>query len=333
LVGAKHAIAVSSCATALHLAMLTLSLQPGDEVICPSLSFIATANCITQAGGTAVFVDIERETYNIDPRRIEEAITPRTRAILAVHQIGLPCAINEVLAIASRHNLPVLEDAAPAIGAEYLGKHIGAPHGLLACFSFDGRKILNTGEGGVITTGDTEIAARLRRLRTQAMSVSDAARHKARQILFETYDEVGYNCRLTDLQGALGVVQISRLPGFLARRRYLASRYTERLNDLGWLVPPMEPAGHRHVFQSYMARVKPGARIERDALMQALLDRGISTRRGVMAIHREFPYRNPRWDERLPETNSASDETIILPLFVDMSDEEQDYVIECLNEI
>jgi dTDP-4-amino-4,6-dideoxygalactose transaminase len=332
LVGAKHAIAVSSCATALHLAMSTLSLQPGDEVICPSLSFIATANCIVHAGGTPVFVDIERETYNIDPRRIEEAITPRTRAIEVVHQIGLPAALDEILAIAARHNLPVIEDAAPAVGAEYLGHHIGAPHGLIACFSFDGRKILTCGEGGVLTTGDDRLAARLRRLRTQAMSVSDVARHNARQVVFETYDEVGHNFRLTDLQAAVAIVQLRRLPEFLARRRYLAARYDERLRALGWLMPPQKPEGHKHVYQSYMARLTPNAPAGRDALMQALLEQGVSTRRGIMAIHRELPYRHPVWEERLPETNAAADETIILPLYAQMTDEDQDYVLECISE-
>jgi dTDP-4-amino-4,6-dideoxygalactose transaminase len=278
-------------------------------------------------------VDIERDTYNMDPNRLEEAITPRTRAILAVHQIGLPCSIKEILAIASRHNLPVLEDAAPAIGAEYFGKHIGAPHGVVACFSFDGRKILNTGEGGMITTADDEIAGRLRRLRTQAMSVSNEARHNAKQIIFETYDEVGYNYRLTDIQGAIGIVQITRLPHFLERRRHLASRYTKALQSSGWLIPPAEPEGHFHVYQSYMPRLAPDAPLTRDELMQGLLDRGVSTRRGVMAIHREPPYRNPIWDERLPETNAAADEAVILPLYVDMTDEDQDYVLECLSEV
>lgn len=332
-VGAKHAIAVSSCATALHLVMTILGLRSGDEVICPSLSFIATANCIVHGGGTPVFVDVDPVSYNLDPERVEAAITPRTRAIMAVHQVGLPAAMNEILAIAARHNLPVIEDAAPAVGAEYFGRRIGAPHGLIACFSFDGRKILSSGEGGIITTGDSEIAGRLRRLRTQAMSMSDATRHNAKQIVFEQYDEVGHNFRLTDIQAAVGIVQLRRLPDLLARRRYLAGRYTEAFRSLGWLLPPAEPEGMKHNYQSYMPRLSKDALVSRDGLMQALLDRGISTRRGVMSIHREPPYRDVKWDRLLPESAALTDESIILPLFHSLTDQEQEFVIESIQEI
>jgi dTDP-4-amino-4,6-dideoxygalactose transaminase len=341
-VGAEHAVAVASCTTALHLALLACGVRPGDEVICPSLSFIATANSIVHAGATPVFVDIEPGTYNLDPARIEEAITLQTRAILAVHQLGLPAALDPILAIAARHGLPVIEDAACAVGAEYFGKRIGAPHGALACFSFHPRKILTTGEGGMMTTRDADVAARLRRLRQHAMSVPDTARHVASQVVFETYDEVGYNYRMTDLQAAVGLVQLRRLDGFLAHRRYLAARYSERLSKLPWLVPPTEPAGHKHNFQSYVVRLKAGARgalIGRDALMQALLDRGVATRRGVMAIHREVPYRNASgpdhadWEQRLPQTAAAADQTIILPLFHQMTEEEQDYVVDSIQNI
>ena len=338
-VGAEHAVAVSSCTTALHLALLASGVRPGDEVICPSLSFIATANCIVHAGGRPNFVDIEPDTYNLDPERIAEAITPRTRAILVVHQVGLPAALDPILAIAARHGLPVVEDAACAVGSEYFGRRIGAPHGTLACFSFHPRKILTTGEGGMITTRDADVAARLRRLRQHAMSMSDVARHSAARVVFESYDEVGYNYRMTDLQAAVGLVQLRRLDGFLARRRVLAARYSERLSKLEWLAPPVEPDGHKHNFQSYVVRLKAGAPIGRDALMQGLLERGIATRRGIMAIHREPPYRDaplvhgPHWEERLPETAAAADETIILPLFHQMTEEEQDYVIDSIQEV
>jgi dTDP-4-amino-4,6-dideoxygalactose transaminase len=338
-VRAEHAVAVSSCTAALHLALLACGVGPGDEVICPSLSFIATANCIVHAGARPEFVDIEPDTYNLDPERIAEAITPRTRAIMVVHQIGLPAALDRILAIAARHGLPVIEDAACAVGSEYFGRRIGAPHGTLACFSFHPRKILTTGEGGMITTRDAELAKRLRRLRQHAMSVSDVARHKAGRVVFESYDEVGYNYRMTDLQAAVGLVQLRRLDDLLARRKYLAARYSEGLSKLEWLAPPAEPDGHKHNFQSYMVRLKAGAPISRDALMQSLLERGIATRRGIMAIHRELPYRDaplvdgPRWEQRLPETAAAADETIILPLFHQMTEEEQDYVIECIHHI
>lgn len=332
-VNAPHAVAVSSCTTALHLSLVALGIGRGDEVLCPSLSFIATANAITHAGARPVFVDIERDTYNINPEHIEAAITPRARAILAVHQVGLPAAMKPILAVAARRGLPVLEDAACAIGSEYHGARIGAPHGVLACFSFHPRKILTTGEGGMITTGDGDLAARLRRLRQHSMTVSDAARHSARQVVWESYEEVGYNFRMSDLQAAVGVAQLGRLEAMLARRRQLAARYAAALAPLGWLTPPLEPPHCRHNFQSYMVRLNRAAPLRRDELMQALLDRGICTRRGVMAIHRERPYRQARWDRLLPETCAAADETIILPLFHQMTYEEQDYIVESLREI
>jgi len=332
-VGAPYAVAMSSCTTALHLAMVVANVGEGDEVLCPSLSFIATANAIRYVGATPVFVDIDPVTYNLDPQKVEEAITPRTRAILAVHQIGMPAAMRELAGIAQRHGIALLEDAACASGSSYEGERIGHPHSLLACFSFHPRKVLSTGEGGMITTANPEIAARLKRLRQHAMSVSDLARHSSTKIMTESYDEVGYNFRMTDMQAALGIVQLSRLPGFLERRRKRAENYSAGLAGLPFLVTPVEPEDCKTNFQSYMVRVLQNSPLKRDELMQALLDRGISTRRGVMALHRERPYADPKWDTLLCETNKAADEAIILPLFDQMSDEEQQYVIDSVIEV
>jgi dTDP-4-amino-4,6-dideoxygalactose transaminase len=323
---------VSSCTTALHLALLAVGVGPGDEVLCPSLSFVATANAIVHAGATPIFVDVDSSTYNIDPNCVERAITARTKAILLVHQVGLPAALNEIRDIARRHRLVVVEDAACAIGAEYYGERIGLPHAAIACFSFHPRKVLTTGEGGMITTADAELAARMRRLRQHGMTVSDLARHGSSRVMIESYDEVGFNYRMTDMQAAVGLVQLRRLDEMLAKRRALARRYSERLASLPWLVPPQEPTGCRHSFQSYMIRVTNDAPIGRDQLMQELLDRGISTRRGIMAIHREAPYRGD-WDRLLPNTNAVTDTTMILPLFHEMTDDDQDYVIECVNHV
>jgi perosamine synthetase len=332
-VGAAHAVAVSSCTTALHLAFLAAGLKPGDEVLCPSLSFIATANVIVHAGACPIFVDIDTSTYNMDPACIERSITPRTRAILVVHQIGLPSPLNEICHIAASHGLIVIEDAACAIGSEYKGRSIGSPHGSMACFSFHPRKILTTGEGGMITTADEKLADRLRKLRQHSMTVSDLTRHSSSQVVTESYDEVGYNYRMTDIQAAIGLVQLERLGDMLARRRQLASRYSQRLSQLEWLVPPFEPADYHHNFQSYMVRLKESAPITRDKLMQELLNRGVSTRRGVMAIHRELPYCHEKWNRLLPRTGEVADTAIILPLFYTMTEEEQDYVIDCLEQI
>lgn len=332
-VGAPHAIAVSSCTTALHLAFIAAGIGPGDEVLCPSLSFIATANSIRYVGAHPVFVDIDPLTYNLDPGKIESAITPRTKAILAVHQIGLPAALQDILEIARRRNLTVIEDAACAIGSMYRGQRIGQPHAYLACFSFHPRKILTTGEGGMITTADDQVATRLRQLRQHAMTASDLTRHQSNRVVIERYDEVGYNFRMTDMQGAIGLIQLGRVEGFIQRRRAFAARYSEELARLGWLFPPFEPAGLQHNFQSYMARLKKDAPVSRDALMQTLLDRGISTRRGIMAAHREAPYREPRWDRELVETNKATDECIVLPLFHQMTDDDQAYILESIRDV
>jgi dTDP-4-amino-4,6-dideoxygalactose transaminase len=280
-----------------------------------------------------VFIDIDESTYNMDPKCIESAITSRTKAILVVHQIGLPAPLAEISEIASRHGLLVIEDAACAIGSEYKGQRVGLPYSSIACFSFHPRKILATGDGGMITTADAELAARMRQLRQHAMTVSDLARHSSSKVMVESYDEVGYNYRMTDLQAAIGVVQLQRLDGMLVRRRELAARYSSRLGALPWLVVPHEPADCRHNYQSYMMRLRGDAPVSRDQLMQELLDRGISSRRGIMAIHREVPYRDEKWDARLPVTNQVTDTTMVLPLFHEMTDEEQDYVVECLEEI
>lgn len=332
-VGAADAVAVSSCTTALHLALVAAGIQPGDEVLCPSLSFIATANAIVNAGGIPVFVDIDRATYNIDPNCIESAITPRTKAILIVHQIGLPAALDEITAIAEKHGLMLIEDAACAIGAEYHGQRIGQPHSLMACFSFHPRKILTTGEGGMITSADLELTARLRKLRQHAMSLSDVARHSAVQVVIESYDEVGYNFRMTDLQAAVGIAQLASLDKMIARRRELAQRYTDRLFAIPWLRVPFQPAESLANFQSYMVALTGESPIGRDDLMQKLLDLGISSRRGVMAIHREKPYHNEEWERKLPVTNLVTDSTLVLPLFHAMEFSEQDYVIECLEKL
>jgi perosamine synthetase len=332
-IGCRHAIAVSSCTTALQLALIAQGIGSGDEVICPSLSFIATANSIASTGATPIFADIDLNSYNLDPERVDSLITERTRAILVVHQIGLAADMDALRAIARCYGLPIIEDAACAIGSSYNNEIIGRPLGRMACFSFHPRKILTTGEGGMITTDEDELAERLRRLRQHAMSLSDVARHNARTIASETYDEVGYNYRMTDMQAAIGVVQLDRLPGFLARRRALAAGYTQALQSLAWLECPAVPANCEHNYQSYMVRLVDGTPGMRDSIMQRLLEQNISTRRSIMAIHREAPYRSSRWEASLPLTNRVTETGFILPLFHDMTDEDQDRVVDALLSI
>jgi perosamine synthetase len=324
-VGAAEAVAVSNCTTALALAVHALGIGPGDEVIVPSLSFIATANAVWQNGATPVFADVDPRTYNLDPDAAAAAITPATKAIMPVHQVGLPADMDGFIALAARHGLLLIEDAACAIGATYKGRPIGSL-GPPACFSLHPRKVITTGEGGMITTQDPELAARLRRLRQHAMDLSDLARHSAQDIVFEGYPERGFNYRMTDMQAALGLCQLDALEDILAARRRLAERYTAALSGVPHLETPYEPDYARRTWQSYCVRVTPGAPLERTELMRRLMHDGIPTRRGVMAIHHEGAYAGAIAE--LPHTDAAAAEVLMLPLFAHLTDEEQDLVID-----
>jgi len=327
--GSRHACAVSSGTTALHLALLAMGVAPGDEVITVSHSFLATAVAVRQCGATPVFVDIDPATYNMDPRLVEPAISPRTRAILCVHQIGMPCDLTAILEIARRRGLPVIEDAACATGSEILSngawERIGRPHGDVACFSFHPRKVLTTGDGGMITTADAAIDARCRRLRHHGINVQAHNRHASPQVIFETYEEPGYNYRMTDIQAAVGRVQLEKLPDTVERRRGLAARYAELLP-----APAFEPAWARSNWQSYCVRLPDGA--DQRAAMQRLLDDGVATRRGVMCAHREPAFPPGSWrGGPLTESEQAQDRAILLPIWGGMTHEEQDAVVEALR--
>jgi perosamine synthetase len=326
-VGATEAIATTNCTTALQLALYATGVGPGDEVIVPSLSFIATANAVWQCGATPVFADIDPQTYNLDPAAVERAITPATKAIMPVHQIGLPADMDAILAVAAAHDVAVVEDAACAIGATYKGRPIGGL-GPLACFSLHPRKVITTGEGGMITTSDAEVAARLRRLRQHAMDLSDLARHGATDIVFEGYPERGWNCRMTDMQAALGLCQLEDLDDILAARERIAERYNEALAGLPGVETPVTPEYAMRTWQSYAVRITPESPLDRTELMRALLRDGIQTRRGVMAIHHEGAYAEVRAD--LPHTEAAAADALMLPLFTDITDEQQDYVVDRL---
>jgi perosamine synthetase len=338
LVGAPLAVACSSGTAALHLALLALELGPGNEVITVSHSFIATANAVRYVGATPVFVDVEADTGNLDPALVEAAITDRTRAILAVHQLGMPCDLGRILPMARRHNLPVVEDAACAIGSEIsleagAWEPIGRPRGFLATFSFHPRKVITTGDGGMVTGADPEVMARLARLRTHAMSLSTAERHGAAKVRFEQYLELGFNYRLSDIQGAVGREQLKRLPGLVAGRRRLAAHYRAGLSGHPYLSLPQEPPYARSNWQSFWVILSPDAPLDQVALMQALLARGIHTRRGVMCAHREPAYRDLPRRHPLPVSELLQDRSIILPLYPEMTEAEQDRVMAALADI
>jgi perosamine synthetase len=347
-VGAKHACAVSNCTTALHLALLAVGVKSGDEVITVSHSYIATANSVRYCGAIPVFVDIEPQTYNINPVLIEEAITPITRAILIVHQMGMPCDLKAIVEIARQHSLPVIEDAACAIGSEILWdgqwEKIGKPHGDIACFSFHPRKVITTGDGGMLTTSNPEWDQQFRLWRQHSMSVPDTVRHGAKQVIFESYPMLGYNYRMTDIQAAVGQEQIKRLPEIIERRRFLAERYHQILADVPGLKLPTEPNWARSNWQSYCVRLSET--YDQRQVMQAMLDSGIGTRRGIMCAHREPAYQTEAWScgvtkeecqcesrscDRLAESERAQDYAILLPLFYQMTESDQDTVVNELK--
>jgi perosamine synthetase len=320
-------VATSNCTTALQLALYVSGVGPGDEVVVPSLSFIASANAVWHNGATPVFADVDPRTGNVSAETIERALTARTRAIMPVHQLGLPADMDPILELAESRGVAVVEDAACAIGATYRSRPIGSL-GPLACFSLHPRKVITTGEGGMITTQDAEVAERLRRLRQHAMDVSDLARHGATDVVIEHYPERGWNARMTDMQAALGLCQLELLDEILDERRRLADRYTAALEQLPWLEPPYEPEYAQRTWQSYAVRVLPGSPVDRTELMRLLLQDGVATRRGVMASHQEQAYAG--LDVLLPHTDAVTKETFMLPLFPGLSDDEQDYVIACL---
>lgn len=333
LVGAPYACAVSNCTTALHLALTALNIGPGDEVITVSHSFVATANCIRYCGATPILVDIDPDTYNIDPDRVSEAISPRTRAIIAVHQMGMPCDLETLTALAARQGIALIEDAACAAGSQIRmngnWERIGKPHGLIACFSFHPRKVITTGEGGMLTTADAELDRKFRLLRQHGMSVPDTVRHGSPQVIFEDYLMVGFNYRMTDIQAAVGRKQLTRLPELVSRRRTIASRYTELLGNIDGLRLPFEPDWARSNWQSYCVRLPD--RLDQRAVMQKLLDQGIATRRGIMCSHREPPYANGEQRHDLRQSELAQDHSILLPIYAQMSEDDQEHVAHALR--
>jgi perosamine synthetase len=296
-------------------------------VIVPSMSFIATANSVWQNGATPVFAEIDPRTYNLDPAATERVITERTKAIMPVHQLGLPADMDAFLALADRYGLAIVEDAACAIGASYKGRPIGSL-GPLACFSLHPRKVITTGEGGMIAVHDPGVAERLRRLRQHAMDVSDLARHGAKDVVIESYPERGWNQRMTDMQATLGLCQLEALDEILALRRGVAERYTEAIERIPFIEPPYEPDYAQRTWQSYAVRLAPDTPIDRNELMRRMLRDGVPTRRGVMTIHEEGAYGDV--EVSLPRTEAASRESLMLPLFAGLTDEQQDHVIDSL---
>ena len=333
-VGAPHACAVSNCTTALHLALLAVGVTAGDEVITVSHSFIATANAIRYCGATPVFIDIEPGTYNMDPALVEPAISERTKAILCVHQLGMPCDLSRIVEVGRRRGIPVIEDAACASGSEILWdgrwEKIGKPHGDIACFSFHPRKVITTGDGGMITTANAEFDRKFRLWRQHSMSVPDTVRHGAREVIFESYPEVGFNFRMTDMQAAVGRVQVTRLASIVEERRRIAGEYAARLLAVDGIKAPTEPSWARTNWQSYCVELPASS--DQRAVMQRMLDDGVSTRRGVMNAHLERPYLSEAGRANLLVSERAQERGVILPLAPSMTSSQVSEVCERLAD-
>jgi len=330
--GASHAVAVSNCTTALHLAMIVAGVSAGDEVICPSMSYIATANAIKYVGAKPVFAEVNPVNYNLDVADAEKKIGPRTKAILLVHQIGMPADIEKFTKLAEKYSLALIEDAACAAGSAYFGKKIGS-HSQLVCFSFHPRKVISTGDGGMITTTSSEFAERLKRLRQHGMSVNDRVRHESSKILFEDHLEVGYNYRMTDIQAAVGIRQLEKLDWIIGERRKIAMRYHKALGDISCIRLPVEQEGYFSNYQSYSIYLENNCAVKRNDLMQILLDEGISSRRGIMTSHRETAYLHEYGECKLPLSEDAADNSIIIPLYVPMEDKDVEHVVSVLRKI
>jgi dTDP-4-amino-4,6-dideoxygalactose transaminase len=328
---AAYAVATSNCTTALHLALVVAGVGIGDDVVVPSFSFIATANAPTYVGARPVFADVDAATGNVTAATVAAALTDRTRAVIVVDQGGVPVDLDAIRSLCDLHGIVVVEDAACGAGSTYRGRPVGAG-AEIAAWSFHPRKILTTGEGGMLTTSRTDWADRARRLREHAMSVSAAARHASILAPPEQYDEIGFNYRMTDLQAAVGLVQLGRLPEVVARRRELAASYAKEIAEIDGLRAVADPAWGTSNFQSYWVEVEESYPVDREGLMEALARADISARRGIMAAHRQPAYAGrDTGSVPLPVTERLTDTTLILPLFHQMSESEQARVLDVLR--
>ncbi|MBK8982179.1 MAG: DegT/DnrJ/EryC1/StrS family aminotransferase [Ignavibacteria bacterium] len=330
--GSKFSIAVSNCTNALHLAMIVSGIKTGDEVICPSMSYIATANSIVYTGAEPVFAEVSQHDYNLDPEHVKKLITKKTKAVLLVHQIGMPADIEAFQRICKENNLKLIEDAACAIGSEYKGEKIGV-HSELVCFSFHPRKVITTGEGGMITTYNKEYYKRLKLLRQHAISISGKERHISENLSFEDHLETGYNYRMTDIQAAIGVKQLDRLDKLIEERRRIAGKYITGLSGIDCIKLPAEPEDRKSNFQSFAIYLKENSPLNRNELMQKLLAAGISVRKGVMTSHRESAYKNSGDQIKLTVSEDLCDNSFMIPLYVPMDESDINYVIETIRKI
>jgi dTDP-4-amino-4,6-dideoxygalactose transaminase len=329
-----HALAVTSCTTGLHIVLAALGIGPGDEVVVPAFTWVATANVVLYVGATPVFADVDPRTYNLDPRDLADRLSERTRAVIPVHLFGL-CADMDAIRSILPEGVLVLEDAACAAGATYHGRSAGTL-GDAGVFSFHPRKSITTGEGGMITTADQQLAARAEVMRNHGASVPEEVRHAGpAPYLMPDFDELGFNYRMTDLQAAVGIVQLTKLDAFIAERDRWAGWYNERLADLPWLSPPLVPDGSGHAWQAYVTCVEEGAPYERNEIMRRLQEAGIATRPGTHAVSELSFYRRRLGLEpgRFATASDLQERTMALPLHNRMSEADYEHVAEQLHRL
>ena len=324
--GANCGVALSNCTTALHLALVLAGVGPGDEVVVPSLSFIATANVVRHQRAEPVFADVDPLTQNVTVETIEPVLTPRTRAVIVVHQAGTPADLEPLRALCDTRDIALIEDAACAVGSTYRGRPVGAD-ARYAAFSFHPRKLLTTGEGGMLLTDDPDLAARARRLREHGMDLSAADRHQTDEVVLETYTEVGFNYRMTDVQAALGLVQLGRLDAMVSRRRDLAARYRKALSDVPGLMMAGDPPYGSTNYQSFWVMLPEDWPRSRNDMLRLLLEHGISGRRGIMAAHTEPAYAGHPHTP-LPVTERLAARSLILPVYHQLDEADQDRIID-----
>lgn len=329
--GAKYAVAVNSCTAALHLSLLAYGIGPGDEVITSPYTFASTGNVIVHSGARPVFADIQRDTFNIDPEKINEAITPKTKAIIPVHFAGQPCDMKEIQEIADDHNLVVIEDAAHAIGAEYHGKKIGSLSDA-TCFSFYATKNMTTGEGGAVTTDDQKIADKMRILRLHGISKDAWKRYSAQGSWYYEIEECGWKYNMTDIQAALGIYQLRKLDGFVETRRKYAEMYSAGLRDLEGLVTPLEKEGRKHVYHLYPVLVNE---MDRGDFIREMAEMGIGCSVHFIPLHQHPFYRGTFGFKKgdFPNAEGVYEREVSLPLYPKMGMTEVAYVMECVSEI
>jgi perosamine synthetase len=331
----NHALAVTSCTTGLHLILTAMDIGPGDEVIVPAFTWVTTANVVLYCGATPVFVDVCRKTFNLDPAQVTEKVTERTKAIIPVHLFGL-CADMGAIKAVIPDNVKIVEDAACAVGASYQGQWAGNL-GDAASFSFHPRKSITTGEGGMVTTNDTKLAERMVQMRNHGATISEEQRHHGpKPYILPEFNLLGFNYRMTDLQGAVGIEQLKKLDQFISERSKWAKYYKEKLSDINWLFLPSEPENGNHGWQSYVTYCDPEkAPAPRNKIMERLQERGISTRPGTHAVHMLNLYREKYCIEPddFPNSQNCNDNTMAIPLHNRMTKEDFEYIVKTLYEL